>query len=127
MVECILNIVLSVLLVKFIGISGVAIGTCISVGYRTVMSVYYLKNDILYRRLRTFIKLIIVDGLSVVFILCISHFFSFHVQSFMDWVVYAFIISGVSICVCSLIFGLFYRQAFMKLINKVISLVKKGE
>ncbi|MCI9312923.1 MAG: sugar isomerase [Erysipelotrichaceae bacterium] len=126
-VECILNIALSMLLVKFIGISGVAIGTCISVGYRTLMSVYYLKNDILYRRLRTFIKLIIVDVLSVVFILYISHFFSFHVQSFMDWVVYAFIISSISICVSSLIFGLFYRQVFMKLINKVISLVKKGE
>lgn len=117
-VECGLNIGLSVLLVKFIGISGVAIGTCISVGYRTIASVYYLKKDILHRRLMKFVKLIFVDILSAVFILFLSQLFSFSVQTFIDWIVYALIIFFISVCICSLVFILFYRQAFMKFLKR---------
>lgn len=117
-VECFLNIILSVILVKYIGITGVAIGTCISVGYRTIMSVYYLKKDILHRRLMKFVKLIFVDILSAVFILFLSQLFSFSVQTFIDWIVYALIIFFISVCICSLVFILFYRQAFMKFLKR---------
>ncbi len=117
-VECLLNIILSVFLVRFIGITGVAIGTCISVGYRTVMSVYYLKKDILHRRLTKFIKLIFVDILSVCLILFLSQFFNISVQNFIDWIKYAVIIFVISLLACSLVFILFYRQAFMKFLKK---------
>lgn len=117
-VECFLNIVLSIFLVKYIGITGVAIGTCISVGYRTIMSVYYLKKDILHRRVIKFIKLILVDILSSTFIIYISYFFRFNVQTFVDWVIYALIIFVISVCICLFVFMLFYRQVFLKFLKK---------
>ena len=55
-IEAILNIVISIILVKKIGIVGVAIGTLISMAYRTLMQVYYLKDHLIYRKPSIFIR-----------------------------------------------------------------------
>lgn len=60
-IESVINVVVSVLLVFRFGLIGVAIGTFVAMMYRTIYLVWYLKKEILYRKMRHFIKHVIVD------------------------------------------------------------------
>lgn len=60
--EAILNIMLSVILVNKFGLIGVAIGTLVSMSYRTLYHVIYLKKNILNRSISEFIKKILLFG-----------------------------------------------------------------
>ncbi len=85
-IEAVLNIVISVVFVFHFGLIGVAIGTAVAMLYRTIYLVVYLKNNILQRKLRYFIKHIIVDGCSAVILLVIVHAFpSFYMMQQMDY------------------------------------------
>ena len=48
-IEAILNVILSFFFVKKYGLQGVAFGTFISMSYRTMMQVFFLKNHVLFR------------------------------------------------------------------------------
>ena len=63
-VEAILNILISIVLVKYMGLVGVAIGTLISMAYRTLMQVYYLKDHLLFRSPGVFIRYLVILGLT---------------------------------------------------------------
>lgn len=117
-IECILNIILSVYLVKIMGISGVAIGTCISVAYRTIMSILYLKKDILYRNLSVAIKQVLIDILCVFIIVFISNYVNLPVRNFFDWIIYSLIIFIICFCITFLIFYLFYKKIISDILKK---------
>ena len=55
-IEALLNIIISLILVFKIGIIGVVIGTLISMIYRTIYQVVFLKNNILNRNVSIFLK-----------------------------------------------------------------------
>lgn len=63
-VEAILNIVISVALVPWLGLVGVAIGTLVAMLYRTIYQVIYLKKRILYRPFRIFLKKLLIFGVA---------------------------------------------------------------
>lgn len=48
-IEALINVVLSFLFVKKLGLNGVALGTFVSMGYRTCVQIIFLKKNILYR------------------------------------------------------------------------------
>ena len=54
LVEVIINLVISVLLIKPLGMVGVAVGTFLSMTYRTGYTVWYLSGNILKRKSRKF-------------------------------------------------------------------------
>ena len=61
-IEAVINVAVSVVLVSFFGLVGVAIGTLAAMTYRTLYLVNYLRKDILYRSFRPFVKHILVDA-----------------------------------------------------------------
>ena len=82
-------------LLQFLQNIGVAIGTCISSGYRTVASALYLKHDILSRNIRFFIWHIVVDSISIIVVSVIWLLLDFQITGFVGWVL------GAGICFCT--------------------------
>ena len=44
-----INLILSILLIKHFGLIGVAVGTILAILYRFIYLIIYLKNDVLYK------------------------------------------------------------------------------
>lgn len=127
LIECIINIVLSILLVNILDLVGVALATCISVGYRLFISAFYLKKDIIHRKISIFLKHILVDCICFVMILFIPTFFEIHYSNFFIWFVNSFIVFCICLLLSVLIYFIFYKNeicAFIK--NKKSQYIKKG-
>lgn len=127
--ECVINIVISVALVKFIGISGVAIGTICAVFYRIVASVLYLEKNILMRSVSFFVKFILADSFSIAVISILSRLITFNGNGYIEWAIYAFIVFLLSTVCTSGIFKLFFpkQMDFQSVFRKVkLSFVKIG-
>lgn len=90
LIEVALNIIISVVLVWNYGLIGVAIGTIVAMGYRTIYYVLYIKKNILYRPLTKFWKLMLTNVIifSVSYILCKG--FSLAGVNYFSWIVLAF-------------------------------------
>lgn len=123
LIECFLNIILSIMCIELFGLNGVAIGTISAVSYRIIASVYYLKKDIIYRKLNDFIKLIIIDVLTIFVILCSTYFFKYTNNSIVSWIIYAFKISIISLIITTTMFYLLIRD-FRNIIDVVLNKIK---
>ena len=60
MVEALLNIVISVLLVHWLGLVGIAVGTLGAVVYRMIYFIRYLNKDVLFFEYRRYMKFLVV-------------------------------------------------------------------
>ena len=120
-VEAILNISLSVILVKGYGLIGVAIGTCIAMIFRMVAHVLYLRKHILYRTLVLWIRNVIVFVASSVISAAIYYKFIYRVTTdYYEWVINAILTSidvaaCIIVCVC-----LFHRKRMMMFMNYLL-------
>lgn len=102
-IEAILNIVISIILVRSFGLIGVAIGTLVSMVFRTFYQVFFLRKCILNRPIMKFIKKMILFGLTSIvgFLICISITNPiFAINNVYFWLLGA--------CVTSLIYGILY-------------------
>lgn len=109
-VESVLNIVISVALVIKFDIVGVAIGTCVSVLYRLIVSEKYLHKNILNRNVRKFLKHIIADLLSIIFFWEIGQFIIINEVSIFSWCIYAIKISIVMILIVFIIHCVLFSE-----------------
>lgn len=121
--EAAVNILLSLILIRKVGIIGVAIGTLISMILRMICSVIYLKHHILHRPIRIFIKKAVVFWLSAA---AVASFFlnCVHInpKNYMEWCILgleAGVVTGIVLCIVSF---LFFRKEFCKLFGRF----KKG-
>ena len=84
--EATINIIISLLMVKKFGIVGVATGMLVSMVYRMITQVVYLKKDILFRNIKSFVKKILVFGFGTVAIVYISvNYIISDSQSYIMW------------------------------------------
>lgn len=124
--EIFLNIIISIFLVKKIGIVGVAVGTCVSVFYRLFASERYLVNHIINRKKQIFIKQIFVDALAVAIFLVITHFLKSGRLNLITWILDSLCYTLLMILVLLLLNFIFYRKEIIDVIyiikNKMDSL-----
>lgn len=111
-VEACLNIIISLLLVDRFGIIGVAIGTLVSMTYRTVYLVIYLSKNILFRSVRKFLKHVFVDFVSFSSVIIISNLLSrfYVIQTLIEWVIAGVLISITYIILLLIINSIFYKN-----------------
>ena len=112
-VEAILNIIISLSLVFKFGLIGVAIGTVVSTFVRTIEISIYSTEKIIKTSLSFFIErsiVIIVDFFIIYFI--VRLFDSFKVNNYVNWFIYACIVTLISTVV---VFGI---ELLLKLIKK---------
>lgn len=113
-IEAIINIVVSLALVRYLGLVGVACGTIAGMLYRMIFHVYYStklipgrKQIIYYKKLLVFA---VVSFASVV--LC-SILFPINDVSFVTWIIHA-IIYGLIICMLFLVSALLFYKKELK-------------
>ena len=121
-IEAGINVILSVILVKHYGLIGVAIGTVVATGYRTIDFILYLSKNIAYRSISKCLKSAIssVFGIIIATII-INKFIVIHCLSWWDWI-YSSI--GVSIIVF-LSVSIVSIMVNKSVINSVITKIKQ--
>ena len=129
-IECFINVIASVLLVFKFGLVGVAIGTILSMGYRLLYHVWYIKHNIINRPYRPFIKQITVDIITVLCIVLLTCRISVNGSNYFGWVISAVIISVISAIVCLAVNYIFYKDNIIAIFKKIfkikkIALIKK--
>lgn len=94
--EVLINLILSLCMVKSLGLLGVAMGTLVAMIFRTIYSVWYLKDNILKRNPWCFVKDSILNLLAGFVIIAVTSGFISRVPlSFFGLAVYAAILSAV--------------------------------
>ena len=90
--EALLNIVISLILIKPLGLAGVAIGTLVAIGYRFVYFYVFLKKEVLFIRCKQIICIIITSIIvfGINYALYISGIIS--VKSYISFAIIGFII-----------------------------------
>lgn len=129
-IAAILNISISVIAVKRLGLIGVAIGTVVAMFYQTVWMAWYDSKNFIKWPFKNFLKQIFVDVLIVVLL----HFFInlsftrswFEMRSvtYPSWIVLAVKISILVILISSIINIIFYRLQIQLVIKKSINKIK---
>ncbi len=100
-IEAVINIVVSVVMVKIVGISGVVIGTLVANTFRTVQFALYVSKNILKRSvldiIYRFIWVLITSGITVILSLLVVGNISFEAP-WISWILEAVIVFSISIC-----------------------------
>lgn len=114
-----LNIVTSVILVKILGLVGVAIGTLAAMLYQTIWMAYYCYANILHRGILLFWKQFGLDTVTLALIWFVLHFFQFSGTSYLDWVMYAIPVSGVILAIVAIMNVIFYHNLVQSLFHQI--------
>ena len=125
LIEVAINIILSIVLVNKYGLVGVAIGTIVAMLYRTLYYVYYLKNNILKRNIKYFLKNVLVDLLVVIISVISFKYVKIKCNTYILWGINAikvFLIIGVIDVIVNIIF---YKKNIFKIYNIIINKFNK--
>lgn len=118
-VASVLNIVFSIILVKFLGLVGVAIGTLIAMIYQTIwMAIYDSKNFIKWP-IRNFVKQFLIDFITAIMIILIGKIISINDITWSGWIFYAIKVSLIAVVFILLINYIFYRHYIIKMFDKI--------
>src|SRR5699024_2929058 len=118
-IEAGLNLFISIILVNKYGLIGVAVGTLVSMTYRTIYLVVYLSRNIVFRSVKKFIKHIVVDFLSFGVLIIIGSVLSniYTIETLIGWISVAVIIVIVSIVLVSIINLIFYKRIMISVVS----------
>lgn len=117
--EATINIVISLTLTRKLGIIGVAIGTLISMAYRTVYQVWYLRENILNRNFKIFFKYLLFFGMGSVLVYFItSNLLFLNSLSVINWVLNGMITCFITIVIYGIIIVLFFKEELKKIYLK---------
>lgn len=89
-IESCINIIISVVCVFKFGLLGVAIGTLIAMGYRTIFLVWYISGNIMYRKMYIFWRHVVIDIATIVAIIFVSKNITMKAESYLEWILLSF-------------------------------------
>lgn len=126
-IEVIINLALSLTLVHSLGIVGVAIGTLVSMIYRGIAHVFYLRENILYRNPLIALKKMLVFGSTVALIMLLSGMLlNDRAAGYLQWFILAFEEMFICFTVTCMVSFVFFRNDFMELLrNTVLRKIRK--
>lgn len=126
-VECLVNITVSVMLVINFGLVGVAIGTAFAMFIRTCEFIYHSGRYILDRKIITAIKKLILLVVEILIVVFISKFLPFKPNhSYSNWAINALQVLIVACVVCIIPNFVIYRKDFKKLKLLFGRFIKRG-
>lgn len=124
-VEAGLNIGLSLILINFLGITGLAIGTGVAMLFRTSQIVLYCSKNIINRSPLMVVKRVAVNLAAAVCSVAISKFISFNVSNFIELFVYAVIIGIIALVIFGTVNLVFFKNDFKVLFRKIKNVIKR--
>lgn len=125
-VECVLNIVISVILVIKWGLIGVTIGTFCALVYRTTQYAIYSSTHILRRKIWIAGKNVLINIIEAVIVIFIIKCMPvWNVTSYLSWLIYAVVVGMITMFVIGASSFLFYRSEISLLSQKVKNALKR--
>lgn len=123
LVEAFMNIMISLILVKKLGIIGIIIGTLISILIRCIELMMYVSKNILERKMSLIFKNIIVLTIASVFSIIFNNLFiNMDVSTYMTLIIYAiivFLVTTIITAVTNLIFNFQECKIFIKRVKEI--------
>lgn len=119
-IEAALNIVVSLVLVKPLGLIGVVVGTSIAMGYRLLDHVFYLKKYVLKRRVYFFIKNLLMSlGVYLITIVLCKRWVlpCLRMDSLLMWALSAAITTAVCALVIAVVQLVCNKKAFREMFH----------
>jgi len=116
-IEAGLNLACSIVLVNYMGINGVIVGTLVANMFRTIQYALFVANHILNNHSREFIARILCIIFSSLLAISASQLLVSHIciTTWQTWISGALLSFGVSVFINTLIQALFYRESFLHL------------
>lgn len=125
--QALLNIVISAICVFQYGITGVAIGTVLSMIFRCVYDVIYLKSNIARRNIKKFVKNIFALGLSAAICIYISSTFICAIcNSWGQWIGNSMIVAIITTVVSIVIYSITDKEEMIRLYSRLMWRIKKS-
>lgn len=124
-IAALINVIISVIAVKKLGLIGVALGTLMAMCYQTIWMAIYDSKNIIYWPFKNFMKQIVVDTITIaimsltVFVSPIKYYFMLTSISYVSWFFLAIKISIVSIVFICIVNLMFYKKYMIKLYNLI--------
>lgn len=123
-VAAILNIMLSIISVKTLGLIGVAIGTLIAMLYQTIWMAIYCSRNLLQRPIKKSIKQVFVDMISVVVLCASTWMFKLTDVNFISWVLLAIKVAGIGLVAVLAINSIFYKPYVNLIFKGIVNIMK---
>ena len=124
-IAMVLNIVISVVTVKWFGLLGVAAGTLVAMIYQTVWMAWYDSKNIINWPIKSFIKQCLVDVITIIFASLATYRIPLLTTTYKSWILLAFKVFSIWFLIVIVINMIFYRdnilsirKEFMKRIDK---------
>lgn len=130
-IAAVLNILISIIAVKKLGLIGVAIGTVVAMFYQTIWMAWYDSKNLIKWPFKNFLKQFIIDGMIVVLVHLIINlsfmklWFKMSSITYISWIILAVKVSLLVIVVSLIINLIFYRAHVKTVVGKCMSKVKK--
>ena len=124
-VEAGLNIVLSLILINFMGITGLVIGTSVAMLFRTTQIILYCSKHIIKRNPFVALKRVVVNLAGAAASVAVSKLISFETADFIDLFIYAVIIGSISLAFLGLFNLIFFTKDVKLMFKKVRSVVRR--
>lgn len=119
-IAALINIIVSVVTVKFWGLIGVAIGTLVSMVFQTIWMAWFNSRNMLKRSLSFFFKQIIIDGITIGIIWFGPVQFKLQSISYASWLMLSikyFVLFVVIIGILNLIF---YKNTMVFFVKRIV-------
>lgn len=126
LIAALLNIVISILLVRDFGLVGIAIGTLVAMFYQTLWMEWYCSKNILVRNKVVFIRQLFVDILIFILAYFLASYIKIGVISYFSWIIMAFKVFAIWIMVSVAINFIFYKDRFNEHIKQIIKKLKSS-
>lgn len=116
-----INIVLSVLLVVWIGLSGVAIGTICAVVFRFVYYAIYVSRNLLFRSITLTVRRFLVNAATLAIVVFFGSIVisRFPIFDYFDWIICGFIVVLLAVGFTVIVNFIFYRKVFVAMIGSI--------
>jgi hypothetical protein len=123
--EAVIQVSISITLVYFLGIVGVAIGALCSAIFRTVQYAVYVSRNIVKRSVWIAIKKFVLSLISAAVIIAFVQFLpEMNAISYIAWILHALPVFGIAVGVMTSVTVIFYREEAVMLIKGLLKIVK---
>ena len=120
-----LNIVISIVLVSKFGLIGVAIGTLIAMLYQTVWMALYDSKNLIKWPFKNFVKQVAVDIITVFVMAVATMRINMVAVSYGAWIMYAVIVSVISIGIVVAVNSIFYRNNIVRVWKGIVDMIRR--
>ena len=116
-----LNLGLSVVLVNWLGLVGIAIGTLIAMTYQTVWMAWYTSKNLIKWPFVNFIKLCVIDVITAGLIVLATSWISLTEVTYLAWFIMAVKVGIIAFVIVAIMALLFYKNRVLGIVRGLLN------